>query len=112
MDSPAGAARRCGRLPKRRTGDPGDVDAVEQHRELGRIERGSADARCDWWDPEFSFLQTFVDQKKTPAVPHQNLRAVRLLADEREQMAAERVQVPTLDDREQPVVAATHVHAL
>ncbi len=45
-------------------------------------------------------------------MPHEHLRAVAALADEREQMTAERVQVPALDDGDQAVVTGPHVHGL
>src|SRR5579884_3496535 len=112
MDSPARAARRRRRLPERGTGHPGHVDAVQEHRELGPVERRGAATRCDRWDPKFALLKTFVDHKKTAAVPHQDLRAVRPLADEGKQVAAEGIEVPALDDREQAVMTASHVHTL
>jgi hypothetical protein len=45
-------------------------------------------------------------------VPEQHLHAVAALADEREQMPAEWIERPALNDGEQTVVARAHVHRL
>ena len=76
QDVARASARQSRRLPQRRTLDPLDVDAIEQHRQLRRVEHRGPRAWLDGRDPKPSLLEPFVQQKKSAPMPHQNLIAL------------------------------------
>lgn len=116
MDAQASCARAGttlrGGLPQSGTLHVRDVDPVEQHRELGRIERRRAGPGRDFGNAKSSLLQSFVKQQKSSPVPDQNLNAITSLADKREQVSAKWIESPALDDREQPIMPRAHVYRL
>src|SRR5262245_46148884 len=50
-----------------------------------------------------------IKQDEPATMPHEDLRAITSLADEAEQIAAEWIEPPRANDREEPVVSAPHI---
>jgi hypothetical protein len=101
-----------GGLPQSGTLHVRNIDPVEQHRELGRVEPRRARPGRDVGNAKSSLLQSLVKQQKSSPVPDQNLNAIASLADKREQVTAKWIESPALDDREQPIMPRAHVYGL
>jgi hypothetical protein len=101
------------RLPALGHAYAADVDPVEEHGQLGRLELDGDGAAGDPRQPKAAALQPLVQQHEAAVIPEEHLDAIKPLADENEQMPAVRVELPLgLDDRSKTIVTAAHVDGL
>ncbi len=82
------------RRPLLGAADPRHVDAVEEHRELGGIERRAESAILKGRQPEAPLLEALVEDDEAPAVPGEDLHPVAPAGHEDEEMPGEDVLVP------------------
>jgi len=54
----------------------GEIDAIEQHRQLGRIELGAERAFVEGREPETALLQPLVVEDEAAVVPGQDLHSI------------------------------------
>lgn len=88
----------------------GQVDAVQQHRQLRGVELGSERAIADARLAEAPLLEPLVREDEAAVVPGQHLRAVALLREEDEEVPRVEVLLPLVsDDGAQAVDAVPHV---
>jgi hypothetical protein len=90
-----------------------DVDAVEQHRQLGCVHLDRApvarEARC----AKSTDLEPFVIEDQAATIPKENLAAVAAAPQKNEQMPGEEIHPPLPShDAAQPVVPSAEVHRL
>ena len=101
------------RKPLFRSAHARDVDAVEQHRELGGIEARGDLRRVDRGQPEAALLETLVVDDEAAVVPGEDLRAVSAARDEDEEVAGEHVLSPAgAHEGDEPINAVPHVDRL
>lgn len=87
-----------------------EVDAVEEHGELGGIQLSAQSAIVDERSPEAALLEPLVIEDESTRVPGEDLRPVRLLREEDEEAAGVKVLLPFVaDERAEAVDAVTHV---
>jgi hypothetical protein len=90
-----------------------EVDAIEQHAELGRIQSGAQRVRLEERDPEAALLEAFVIEDEATAVPGEDLHLVAALADEDEEVAGEDIFLPLAAHHHREAVdAVAHVDPL
>lgn len=91
----------------------GEVNAVEQHGELGPVQLRAQSVFVDYRLPEAALLQALVVEDEAAVVPGEELRAVALSGEEDEEVAGEEVLLPlVLHQRAEPVDAVAHVDGL
>jgi hypothetical protein len=91
----------------------GEINPVEQHRQLSRIKLRTQRAVVDDRLSEAALLKTLVVEDEAPARPGENLRAVRLSREKDEEVAGVEVLLPAVaDNGAQPVDAVAHVARL
>jgi hypothetical protein len=101
------------RKPLFRSADTGDVDAVEQHRELGGIEARGNLRVADRRKAKTALLKALVVDDEAAVIPCENFRAVSSARDEDEKVAGEHVLSPAgPHERDQAVDAVPHVDRL
>ena len=82
----------------------GEVDAVEEHGELGRVELRAEGILVELGQAEASLLQTLVEDDEAAVVPGEDLHPVPPARDENEEVAGEDVLLPAApDERHQAV---------
>ena len=72
----------------------GEVDAVEQHAQLRRVELRAERVGLEVRQPEAALLEALVIEDEAAAVPAEDLHLVAALADEDEEVAGEDVFLP------------------
>jgi hypothetical protein len=88
-----------------------DVDAVEQHRELRRVELGAERAVVKGRQPEAPLLEALVGQHEAAAVPGEDLHPVAAARHEDEEVAGVEILFPAaLHDGGEPVDALAEIH--
>ena len=93
-----------------RSPHPRDVDAIEQHRQLGAVELRSDGVVIEGWHAKATCLEAFVEDDETAVVPGQNLHAVTAARDEDEEVACVDVLLPGVHhDGHQAINAVAHV---
>lgn len=76
------------------------IDSIEEHRQLGRIELRPERAFVDFRDSEAPPLKALVVHDEAAIVPAEDLRPVALLRDEDEEVASVEVLLEAVaDDR-------------
>jgi hypothetical protein len=90
-----------------------DVDAVEQHRQLRRVELSAQCLVVESGQLEATLLEPLVPDDKAAAVPAQDLHAVAPPRDKDEEMAGVDILAPTrAHERGEAVDAVPQVHRL
>ena len=93
--------------------DTGEVDAVEEHRELAALQPSPERTISEGRKTKASLLETLVEQDEAAAVPGQHLGAVATPAHEDEEVASVEILLPLVaDDGGQPIDAVAHVDGL
>ncbi len=93
--------------------DAREVDAIEEHGELGGVELSGDRVFGQQWAAEAAGLEALVEDDEAAVVPGEDLHAVTAAGDEDEVVAREDVLAPgALDDGGQTVDAVAHVHRL
>ena len=91
----------------------GEVDAVEQHRELGGVELDAQRVVLKRREPKAALLEALVGEDEAATVPREDLHPVLAPGDEDEEVAAVDVLLPrAAHDGREPVDAVPHVHRL
>ena len=91
----------------------GEVDAVEEHRQLGGVQLGAQGLLVEGGEPEAPLLQPFVDDDEAAVVPAEDFAPVPATGDEDEEVAGVDVLAPAGPDHgHQAVDAVAHVHRL
>jgi hypothetical protein len=81
--------------------DPAEVDPVEQHRELRRVDLDGHRGRVHVRELERAALEPLIDEDEAALVPQEDLQPVLPSRDEDEEVAGVRVlRELVLDDRE------------
>lgn len=92
---------------------PLDVDAVEQHRQLGGVHLERTAIAREARRAKSTDLEPLVIEDQPAAIPKENLAAVAAAPQKNEQMPGEKIHPPLPShDTAQPVVPATEVHRL
>ena len=90
-----------------------EVDAIEQHGELGGVELGAERALMNRRQTEATLLEALVGQEKSTVVPGEDLHPVTSLRDEDEEVPCVEVLLPlSADDGGEPVDRIPHVDRL
>jgi hypothetical protein len=76
----------------------GQVDSIEQHRQLGRVELRPQGVVVELRKPKTTLFEALVHHDKSSVVPGQKLHAVPTLRDENEEMACVKVLLPLRPD--------------
>ena len=85
-----------------------DIDPVEQHPELRRVELDARCARLDAGQAKTRALETFVIDDESAAVPEKDFDPVSAPPNERKEVAGERIHAPLIaHDRVETVVTHT-----
>jgi hypothetical protein len=101
------------RGPFPRAADVREVDAFEEHRELGGVELSAERVLVHPWFAEAALLKALVIEDEAAAVPGEHLRAVALLREEDEEVPREEVLLPlVLRQCAKPIDAVAHVDGL
>jgi len=77
----------------------GQLDAIEQHGELGGIEAGAEGSLVERREAKAAPLETLVEDDEAAAVPGQHLHPVPAAGDENEEVAGVDVLVPPGADK-------------
>jgi len=100
------------RCPKLRATNAPEVNPVEEHAELDRINRDPSRRAFNTWNLESTLLESFVHENKTAARPKEALYSVPTFAHKHENAAGKRVELPLVTyDGTESVVTTTHVNA-
>jgi len=82
----------------------GEVDAVEEHGELGGVELSAQGALVELGQAEAALLEPLIEDDEAAAVPGEHLHPVPPPGDEDEEVAGEDVLLPAAaDQRHQPI---------
>lgn len=101
------------RRPLHRAPHARDVDSIEQHRELGRLDAQLLGAVFNDRDAKAAGLEPLVEHHETTVVPGEDLHAVAPARDEDEECAPVHVFLPrALNQAHQPVDAPTQIDGL
>jgi hypothetical protein len=93
--------------------DAGDVDAVEEHRELAALESSAESVLTEVRETEAALLEALVIEDEATIVPGEHLGSVAAPADEDEEVAGVEVLLPLVaDDGGESVNGIAHVHPL
>jgi hypothetical protein len=93
--------------------DAGDVDAVEEHRELAALESSAESVLTEVRETEAALLEALVIEDEAAVVPGEHLGPVAAPADEDEEVAGVEVFLPLVaDDGGESVDGIAHVHPL
>src|SRR5580704_208320 len=108
------AARPCGGWgPMLGATNVLDVDAIEEHAELSRVEGDPSGSLADARKAEAAPLEALVVDDEAASIPEEDLDPVAAASDEDEEMAGERVHTPLVaHDGKQAIVTAAQVHRL
>jgi hypothetical protein len=103
----------CWGRPLHRAPHPRNVDTVEQHRELGRLDAQLLGAVFDDRHAKASSLEAFVEDDEAAIIPGQDLHAVAPARNENEERAAVDIFLPcALYEPHQPINASTQIDGL
>lgn len=101
------------RLPGLRALRSGDVEASEQHRELGAIEHDAVGTSDYAWHAKAATRESLVIDDKAAAIPEEHLHAIASSTDEDEEVAGERVKTErVLHERVEAVVTPPEIDGL
>jgi hypothetical protein len=101
------------RGPLFRASDPREVDAVEQHRDLCRVDLHAGLAAVRLRTAEKSGLEAVVEDDEAIVVPSEDLHAVATAREEDEVAAGVNIFAPcTLDDSGEAIDAFEHVEGI
>ena len=90
--------------PFLRAADVGEVDAVQQHGELGGVELGAEGVLVELREAKAALLKALVEDDEAAVVPGEDLHPVPPPRDEDEEVAGEDVLLPAgADERRQAV---------
>lgn len=89
---------------------PPNIDAVEQHRELGRVHLDRSTILGEARRSESPALQPLVIENEPASIPKQNLAAIATAPQEHEQVSGKEVHFPlTTHDAAQAIVAPAEI---
>jgi hypothetical protein len=90
-----------------------DVDSVEQHRELGRLDAQLLGAVFDGRYAKAACLEAFVEDNEAAVIPGQDLHPVPPARNEDEERAAVDIFLPrALHEPHEPIDASTQIDGL
>jgi hypothetical protein len=93
--------------------DTGEVDAVEEHRELAALESSAQSVLTEVRQAKAALLEPLVIEDEAAVVPGEHLGLVAAPADEDEEVASVEVLLPLVaDDGGESIDGIAHVHPL
>lgn len=100
-------------LPQLGSADAGDVDAVEEHREPGRVHLDSGAVAAERRKAKAATLEALVVKDEPATIEEENLAPIEATADEDEEMACiEGISPLAKDEGREAIVAAPEIDRL
>jgi hypothetical protein len=96
-------------MPTRRSAEPVEVDTIEQHAQLARIDQDRIDIGLRFGTPELATLEPLAPEHKAATIEGQDLDPVRTPGQEDKEVSAEDIQALPANPRRQRVKATAHV---